>query len=83
VQNLLEQQGLPIQYLGNLDEDDLNPEDKMLYQELSNFINGLENINRAYRNLGIEASDISPDNLGYDKNGVLKAFDIDDKGGRW
>jgi len=82
LQNLLEQQGLQIQYLGYLDEDELTSEDKILYQELSSFINDLENINRAYRNLGIEASDIRPENLGYDKNGNLKAFDIDDKGNK-
>jgi len=82
IQNLLEEQGLPIQYLGYLDEDELAPEDKILYQELSSFINDIENINREYRNLGIEASDIRPENLGYDKNGNLKAFDIDDKGNK-
>lgn len=40
-------------------------------------------INRDYyivhRRLGIEAMDIQPDNLGRDKSGKLKAFDIDSK----
>lgn len=82
LQDILEKQGLSVQYLGYLDEDELSSEDQTLYQELSGFINDLENINRAYRNLGIEASDIRPENLGYDKNGNLKAFDIDEKR-RW
>ena len=83
LEELLNEQDLPIQYLGHLDEDELSPEGKSIYDSLINFINGLENINREYRYLGIEASDIRPENLGYSKDGVLKAFDIDDKGGRW
>ena len=81
LQELLNQQGLPMQYLGHLDEDELSPEDKLIYDELSDFITGIENINREYRYLGIEASDIQPDNMGYDNQGNLKAFDLDDKGG--
>ncbi len=81
VEDLLSESGLPIQYLGHLDPDDLSPENQERYNNLIDFINGLENINREYRYLGIEASDIQPDNMGYDKNGVLKAFDIDDKAG--
>jgi hypothetical protein len=72
--NLLDQQNLPIQYVGYLEynEDEIS-------DELKNFINSIDYINRAYNNLGIEASDIQPDNLGYDKNNNLKAFDIDTK----
>jgi len=83
LQDLLGQQGLPMQYLGHLDEDELSPEDKLIYNGLSDFITGIENINREYRYLGIEASDIQPDNIGYDAQGNLKAFDMDDKGGMW
>jgi hypothetical protein len=79
VQDILNSQGLPVQYLGHLDEEALSPEDRTIYEGLSDFINALENINREYRYLGIEASDIRPENLGYDRNGVLKAFDIDNK----
>jgi hypothetical protein len=39
----------------------------------------MEDIIRAYRTLGIVASDIRPENLGYSESGKLKAFDIDDK----
>ena len=71
---LLEDQSLPIQYVHYLDLDDVEVSD-----DLETFINYIEDINHGYRRLGIEASDIQPDNLGYSKDGVLKAFDIDDK----
>jgi hypothetical protein len=70
----LEEQGLPIQYLDNLDTDEIEISD-----ELQSFMDDIDDINRAYRYLGIEASDIKTENLGYSKDGKLKAFDIDDK----
>lgn len=72
--NYLEEQGLPIQYLDNLDTDEIEISD-----ELQSFMDDIDDINRAYRYLGIEASDIKTENLGYSKEGKLKAFDIDDK----
>jgi hypothetical protein len=72
--NYLEEQGLPIQYLDNLDSDEIEISD-----ELQSFMDDIDDINRAYRYLGIEASDIKTENLGYSKDGKLKAFDIDDK----
>lgn len=74
LENRLSEQGLHIQYVSYLDTDELE-----ISEELNKFINDLEDIIRAYRYLGIEASDIQPDNLGYSKDGTLKAFDIDDK----
>jgi hypothetical protein len=76
VENILANQELPIQYIHNLDYDELDEE---IDSELEKFINDLEDIVRSYRMLGIEASDIRPENMGYDKSGKLKAFDIDDK----
>ena len=70
----LSDQGLPIQYLDQLDTDDLDISD-----ELQKFMDDIDDINRAYRYLGVEASDLRPDNLGYSEDGKLKAFDIDDK----
>jgi hypothetical protein len=70
----LEEQGLPIQYLDYLDTDEIEISD-----ELQSFMDDIDDINRAYRYLGIEASDIKTENLGYSKDGKLKAFDIDDK----
>jgi hypothetical protein len=72
--NYLEEQGLSIQYLDNLDTDEIEISD-----ELQSFMDDIDDINRAYRYLGIEASDIKTENLGYSKDGKLKAFDIDDK----
>ena len=74
LESYLNDQGLPIQYLDHLDTDDLDISD-----ELQKFIDDIDDINRAYRYLGIEASDIRPENLGYSQDGKLKAFDIDDK----
>lgn len=74
LESYLNDQGLPIQYLDHLDTDDLEISD-----ELQKFMDDIDDINRAYRYLGIEASDIKPDNLGYSQDGKLKAFDIDDK----
>jgi len=74
LQNLLDEQGLPIQYLSYLDTDELN-----ISKKLQSFMDDMEDIIRAYRTLGIEASDIRPENLGYSENLKLKAFDIDNK----
>ena len=74
LQNYLNEQGLPIQYLDHLDTSELD-----ISNELQSFINDLEDIITAYRYLGVEASDIRPENMGYSKDGKLKAFDIDDK----
>lgn len=74
LQSYLDDQGLPIQYLDHLDTDDLDISD-----ELQKFMDDIDDINRAYRYIGIEASDIRPENLGYSEDGKLKAFDIDDK----
>ena len=74
LESYLNDQGLPIQYLDHLDTDDLDISD-----ELQKCMDDIDDINRAYRYLGIEASDIRPENLGYSQDGKLKAFDIDDK----
>lgn len=74
LESYLNDQGLPIQYLDHLDTDDIDISD-----ELQKFMDDIDDINRAYRYLGIEASDIRVENLGYSQDGKLKAFDIDDK----
>ncbi len=70
----LNEQNLPIQYIHYLEIDNLNISD-----ELQNFINDIYDIVMAYRYLGIEASDIKPENMGRSKDGKVKAFDVDDK----
>ena len=74
LEDMLSQQGLPIQYLNMLDTDEFEISDEMV-----KFMDEIDDINRAYRTLGIEASDIKPDNMGYNKEGILKAFDIEDR----
>jgi hypothetical protein len=74
LQNYLDEQGLPIQYLDYLDTDEIQISD-----ELQSFMDDLDDIIRAYRYLGVDASDIRPENMGYSKDGKLKAFDVDDK----
>lgn len=74
VQSILDQEGLPIQYIHYIDWDDKEVPEDVVY-----FANQIDSINLAYRHLGVEASDIRPENLGYDKNGKLKAFDIHDR----
>lgn len=76
---LLQAAGLPVQYIGNLDPDELEEMGYSISHELQTFMNSIEYIIRAYRNLGIEASDVRPENMGYDAHGNLKGFDIDDK----
>lgn len=70
----LDDQELPIQYLDHLDTDDLD-----LSEEMMDFIGAVDDIIRGYRYLGVEASDIKPDNMGYSIDGKIKAFDVDDK----
>jgi hypothetical protein len=77
LQNLLSFEELPIQYIGMFDERDL-PDGYSVSDEMRSFINGIENINRVYGMLGIEASDIRPENMGY-RDGELVAFDMDNK----
>lgn len=74
LQIYLNEQELPVQYLEYLDTDEIE-----ISEELQSFMDDLDDIIRAYRYLGVEASDIRPENMGYSKDGKLKAFDIDDK----
>jgi serine/threonine protein kinase len=62
-------------YIDIDDEDEFGEVDKNTKQ----FINQLYNVITDYKNLGVYKMDISPDNLGYDENNILKAFDVDEK----
>lgn len=79
VLNMLETQGLPIQYMGYFDEDEYIEQNGEIPDETKHFMSELEEIISSYRRLGIEASDIRAENLGRDSNGTLKAFDLDDR----
>lgn len=79
MEDMLSAAGLPVPYLDNLDPDEMEEMGWDISDELQTFMNGVEYIIGAYRHLGIEASDVRPENLGYDKGGNLKGFDIDDR----
>lgn len=77
-EELCSQQGLPITYIHMFDPDEV-PEDER-DEEVLDFINELEDLVKEYMSLGIQHPDIKPDNLGRNSAGVLKAFDISEKG---
>lgn len=77
VMDILNQQGLDILHINGVDEEELEGE---LDQDLIDFMDELNDIVRAYSYLGVYPPDIRPENLGYDKEGKLKAFDIDERG---
>jgi len=79
VSSLLDTQGLHTPYIGHFDEDDYVEEHGKIDPDVLKFMNELDSVATDYRRLGIEAPDIQPDNLGRDKKGKLKAFDIDTK----
>ena len=79
MEELLQAAGLPVQYLDNLDPDDMEEMGYSISDELQEFMNSVEYIIRGYRTLGIEASDVRPENMGYDASGNLKGFDIDNR----
>jgi len=75
LQLILDEQQVPISYIDQyFDTDELELDKDML-----DFISDIEDVARSYRSIGIEASDIRSENLGYNKNGKLKAFDIFDR----
>ncbi len=72
--NIIEEQGIDISTLGYIDVEELGLESDMV-----EFIGIIEDIYRVCRNNGIAFPDIRPENLGRDKHGNIKLFDIDDK----
>lgn len=80
VSSMLDSQGLPIQYLDHFDEEQYEEQSgEVIDDDTKKFMEELYGIIHDYRRLGIEASDIRPENMGRDKQGNLKAFDIEDR----
>lgn len=79
VEEALQSQGLPVQYIANFDEDEYIEKGGEISDDAREFMNDLWGISSDYRRLGIEASDIRPENLGRASDGTIKAFDIDDR----
>lgn len=75
--NILDEQGFDISTLHYIDSEELGLEEDMV-----SFISDIEDIYRVCRNNGIVNPDIRPENLGRDKHGNIKLFDIDDKNRR-
>lgn len=79
VELILSTQGLSIEDIGNFDERDYDNSEGDLDSHIVKFMDELDTIFRSCRNLDIRQPDINYGNLGYDKNGVLTAFDLHDK----
>jgi len=80
---ILDSQGLPAVYVGNLDLDEWREQGNEVSDELESFISDVYGMSVDYRNLGIEAADLRPENIGMASDGTYKAFDIEDKSGRY
>ena len=72
--NIIEEQGIDISTLHYIDVEELELDEDMI-----EFIGTIEDIYRVCINNGISIPDIRPENLGRDKHGNIKLFDIDDK----
>jgi hypothetical protein len=79
VTSALDSQGLPVQYVGNFDEDEYAENGGELSDEAKELMDALWSISHDYRKLGIEASDIRVENMGRASDGSIKAFDIEDR----
>jgi len=79
VEEALQSQGLPVQYISNFDEDEYIEQGGELSDDAKSLMNDLWGISSDYRRLGVEASDIRPENIGRASDGTWKAFDIDDR----
>jgi len=76
---LLDTQGLPITYIGHFDMDEYEEEHGEIYPEVKEFFEELSEVIRVATSIVGDAVDIHSENLGRDKEGNLKAFDLDDK----
>jgi len=74
LQEVLEEEGIDLNHLDYLDEEDLN-----ISGELREFILEMYGIILDLRKLGVANPDIHPENLGRNKEGNLKLFDIDER----
>jgi hypothetical protein len=79
VVNMLDTQGLPVSYISHFDEEEYEAENGVLSFEIKTYLQELSEVIFDARRFTGDTMDISADNLGRDKNGVLKAFDLDEK----
>jgi GNAT superfamily N-acetyltransferase len=83
MESILDSQGLPPSYVGNIDLDEWKDQGNDVSGELEQFINDMYGIAYDYRRLGISAPDMRPENIGVASDGTYKAFDIEDKSGQF
>lgn len=83
MESILDSQGLPPSYVGNIDLDEWKDQGNDVSDELEQFINDMYGIAYDYRRLGISAPDMRPENIGVASDGTYKAFDIEDKSGQF
>lgn len=79
VLNILETQGIPVSYISHFDEEEYEAENGEINPEVKTFLQELSEVIWDARRFTGDTMDIHADNIGRDKNGVLKAFDLDEK----
>jgi hypothetical protein len=78
VESIIETQGVDISNISYFDDDEYSSESGEIDTATTDFMNELSAVVYDYSRIS-EIPDIQPNNLGYDTNGVLKAFDLEDK----
>ena len=78
VESIIETQGVDISNISYFDDDEYSSESGEIDTATTDFMNELSAVVYDYKRIS-EIPDIQPNNLGYDTNGVLKAFDLEDK----
>lgn len=79
VEDIIRMQGIDgIININNFDIEEYK-KNYELDEDLEKFIIDLKTIKNSFDKLGLVSPDFTPENLGYDNNGNLKAFDIHDK----
>jgi len=77
--NILETQGLSPAHISYFDEEEYEAENGEISPEVKTFLQELSEVVWDARRFAGDTMDISADNIGRDKNGVLKAFDLDER----
>lgn len=78
--HLLQEAGYSMGEIEYFDEEEYEQENGEIDEDLKDFFHTIKAIKYDYNRLGIKSPDIKPDNLGVDKHGDIKAFDISGRG---
>jgi len=77
--SLLDAQGVPVSYISSFDEEEYEAENGEISPDVKTFLQELSEVVWDARRFAGDTMDIHAENIGRDKNGVLKAFDLDEK----